>query len=213
MNLVINRVLLILIVSTLFQQTVLARSSEFIDDIPELIHDPDRVGAKIWVKPDFNRADYTKVMVEPITIFISTDSKYKGLNADELKALADEFHKTLITTLEPEVPVVTRAGPGVLYVRAAIVDVKLAKKKRGLLGYTPIGIVATAVADAAGARISLKDAEFEIETLDSISGERLGVLIDKAPVAPGDEKLSWKSIGETFAFYAERFKTRLHESK
>ena len=82
----------------------------------------------------------------------------------------------------------------------------------GLLGYTPIGVVATAVADAAGARISLKDAELEIETLNSVTGERLGVLVDKAPVTPEEEKLSWESVGEVFAFYAERFKTRLAAS-
>ena len=97
--------------------------------------------------------------------------------------------------------------------RAALSNVKLAKKKRGLPGYTPIGLVATAVADAAGARISLKDAAVEIEMLDSTTGERLGVLVDKAPTTPGNENLSWDSINRTFAFYAERFKARMLAAK
>ena len=43
---------------------------------------------------------------------------------------------------------VNKAGPGVLYLRAALTNVKVAKKKRGVLGYTPIGFVATSVAHA-----------------------------------------------------------------
>ena len=97
--------------------------------------------------------------------------------------------------------------------RAALTNVKLAQKKRGLLSYTPIGLVATAVADAAGSRISLNDAVLEVEMLDAATGGRLGVLVDKAPKAAGREALSWDSINRTFAFYAERFKARMLAAK
>lgn len=190
-----------------------AADFKFIDNMPQLAQDPDRAGAMIWTKPGVNRAAYTKVMIEPITIFISRDSEYQDLDANELKALADGFNETLIKTLEPEIAVLNKAGPGVVYLRAALTNVKLAKKKRGLLSYTPIGLVATAVADAAGARISLKDAAVEIEMLDSTTGERLGVLVDRAPTAAGSESLSWDSINDVFKFYAERFKARMLASK
>ena len=191
----------------------IAGSSEFIENMPQLKQDPDRAGAMIWEKPGVDRAAYTRVMIQPITIFISPDSEYRGLNADDMKALADEFQKTLTSTLEPEIPVVNQAGPGVLYLHAALTDVKLAKKKHGLLSYTPIGLVVSAAESVAGANISLKDAELEIEMLDSVSGERLGVLVDKAPVTTGNEELSWDSIKKTFAFYAERFKLRMHTAR
>lgn len=118
-----------------------AGNSQFIDNMPQLAPDPDRVGAMIWQKPGVNRAAYTRVMFEPMTIFISPDSEYQGLNADELKALADTFREVVTRTLEPEIPVVNQKGEGVLYLRAALTNVKVAKKKRGLLGYTPIGLV------------------------------------------------------------------------
>jgi hypothetical protein len=191
----------------------IAADSGFIDNMPQLLQDTDRGGAMIWIKPDVNRAAYTKVMIEPITIFISPSSEYKDIDANELKALADGFTETLIKTLEPEIAVLNKAGPGIAYMRAALTNVKLAQKKRGLLGYTPIGLVATAVADAAGARISLKDVVLEVEVLDSLTGERLGVLVDKAPTAAGSDSLSWDSINRTFAFYAERFKARMLAAK
>lgn len=86
----------------------------------------------IWQKPGLDRAAYTRVMIEPVTLFVSRDSEYQGLNADDLKALADGFHETIIRTLEPDIPVVSQKGEGVLYLRIALTEVKVAKKKRGL---------------------------------------------------------------------------------
>ena len=209
----IKRSLLIAGLLSMSLHQAIAADSKFIDNMPQLAKDSERAGAMIWTKPGMNRAVYTKVMIEPITIFISPNSEYQDLDANELKALADGFNETLIKTLEPEIAVLNKAGPGVMYMRAALTNVKLAKKKRGLLSYTPIGLVATAVADAAGARISLKDAAVEIEMLDSTTGERLGVLVDKAPTTPGNENLSWDSINEVFKFYAERFKARTLSAK
>lgn len=207
------RSLLAASILVLLVQQAFAANSQFIDNMPQLVPDPDRAGAMIWQKPGINRAAYTRVMFEPMTIFISPDSEYQGLNADELKALADTFREVVTKTLEPEIPVVNQKGEGVLYFRAALTNVKVAKKKRGLLGYTPIGFIAGAVKEAAaGPNVSLKDAVLEIEMLDSVSGERLGVLVDKAPKEAGGE-LSWDSIGKTFTFYAERFKSRMQAAK
>lgn len=197
----------------LSMQQAFAGNSQFIDNMPQLAPDPDRVGAMIWQKPDLNRSAYTRVMFEPMTIFISPDSEYQGLNADELKALADTFREVVTRTLEPEIPVVNQKGEGVLYLRAALTNVKVVKKKRGLLGYTPIGLIVGAVKEAAaGPSVSLKDAVLEIEMLDSMTGERLGVLVDKAPKEAGGD-LSWDSISRTFTFYAERFKARMQAAK
>lgn len=206
---VFERALLVAGMLALFIHPAFAGGSPFIDDMPPLIADPDRAGAMIWQKPDLNRAAYTRVMIEPITLFVSPDSEYQGLNADDLKALADGFHEAIVRTLEPDIPVVSQRGDGVLYLRIALSEVKVAKKKRGLLGYTPIGLVARAAKEAvAGPSVSLRDAVLEIEMLDSVSGERLGVLVDRAPKGSAED-VSWEAIGKTFTFYAERFKSRM----
>lgn len=205
----IKRSLLVAGLLSLFLNPAIAADSKFIENMPQLAKDPERAGAMIWTKPDLNRAAYTKVMIEPITIFISPSSEYQDLDANELKAIADGFSETLTRTLEPEIAVLNTAGPGVVYLRAALTNVKLTKKKRGLLGYTPIGLVVTAVADAGGARISLNEAALEVEMIDSQTGERLGVLVDRAPTTAENETLSWDSIKTTFKFYAERFKARM----
>jgi hypothetical protein len=172
------------------------QSSEFLDVHPELTPDPDRPGASTWQKPGFDPAKYGKVMFEPLSIFIAPDSEYKGMTADDLTALSSGFRDTVVRVLEPEIPVVDAAGSDVLHVRGALTGVKLKKQKRGLLRYTPIGIVVTAAQDAAGKRISLEDATLELDRRP-----RAG--------ATGKEEPSWKSIEETFRFYATRFKSRM----
>lgn len=194
-------------------QNVSAAGSEFIEDMPQLTQDPDRPGAMIWEKPGFDRAAYSRVMIEPITLFISPESEYKGMNADELKSLSDEFVSVVTKTLEPDIPIVNQGGAGVMYIRAALTNVKVAKKKRGLLGYTPIGFVATSIAHSGVGGISLKDAQLEIELFDPVSGERLGVLVDKAPKSTGDEEMSWETVDKTLTYYATRFKARMQAAK
>lgn len=199
----------LLMFNTLNLQPVWAQNSEFIENPPQLTPDATRPGAMIWVKPGFEPSRYKAVLLEPVTIFISPDSKYKGIDASELLTLASGFRESMINTLEPEIPVVNKPGPGVLLVRSALTDVKLEKKKRGLLGYTPIGIVVVAAQNLAGKRISLKDAELQFEVLDSQTNERLGVLVDKSPKEAKEKKLSWDGIKATFDVYAQRFKERL----
>ena len=210
MSKIISRSFLAGAVLALGLQQAVAADSGFIDNMPQLTPDPDRAGAMVWQKPDLNRAAYTRVMFEPITIFISPDSEYKGLKADELKAMSDGFQEAITKTLEPDIPVVNQAGPGVLYLRVALTNVKVAKKKRGLLGYTPIGFVVTT---ASGPTILLKDASLEIEALDSASSERLFVLVDPAPKTVGAKELTWDEVNKVFVYYAERFKARMQVAK
>jgi len=187
------------------------QSSEFLDIHPELKPDPDRPGVLVWYKPGFDRARYSKVMLEPLSIFLAPDSEYKGFKSDDVNALASGFRDTVVRILEPEIPVVSVAGSGVLHVRAALTRVKLKKEQRGLLGYTPIGLLVTAAQDSAGKRISLEDATLEMEVYDGATGEPVGVIVDSRPKTQGSgkEELSWKSIEETFGFYATRFKSRM----
>jgi len=180
----------------------------FIEGKVTLYQDPDKAGAYRYEKPGLELKNYNRVAFEPMEIWIHPKSKYKGISPDDLKTIADNFVHTMVDELEPTYPVVSKAGPGTIVVRLAITNVKMKKKKRGLLGYTPIGFVVTA---AAGPRVSLFDARIEAELLDALTGERLAVLVDKGLIASKekDEKLSWDDIDERLRFYAKRFRARL----
>lgn len=185
--------------------------SGFIDSYPDLKPDPDRSGGLIYRKPGVNLGDYDKIMIVPIEILLADDSKYKGFSPDDLKAITDELYRVLLNNLEPDYPMVSRPGKGVLTVRLAITNVHAQKKKRGLLGYIPI----TAVVGAATGeyrKIHLKDATIEAEILDAGSQDQLGVLIDRLPVSTGGaEETSWDDISKALDYYAKRFRSRLDE--
>jgi hypothetical protein len=194
--------------------------SGFLEGYPKFEPDADRKGALVYRKAGVDLKNYTKVMIDPIEIWIAPNSKYKGIKPDQLKVLADAFRQSIIEELEPAYPVVSKPGPDVLGVRIAITNVYMTKKKRGLLGFTPVGLAASTVAKAVGDNTSLQEAVIETELLNSVTNERLGVLIDQQsktvksdplsafkPVKKG--KTSWDEIMNTLEFYAKRFRARL----
>ncbi len=195
--------------------------SGFLENYPAFEPDEDRKGALIYRKAGVDLKSYTKIMIDPVEIWIAPKSKYKGIKPDDLKILADTFRQAIVDALEPTYPVVNKPGPGVLGIRIAITNVYMTKKKRGLLGYTPVGLVVSTAAKAIGDNMSLQDAVIEAELLDSQTNERLGALIDqqsksgkKKPSlgklsAVQKGKTSWAKIEKTLKFYAQRFRGRM----
>jgi hypothetical protein len=217
-------ILAVFYISTLFSGFAAADYSGFLEDYSNLAPDKDRKGALIFRKPGVDLKSYTKVVIDPVEVWIAPDSKYKGIKPDEVKALADTFRLALVDALEPDYPVVSKPGPGVLGLRLAITNVQMTKKKRGLLGYTPVGFVMAAGVKNIGKNMSLQDATIEAELLDSQTNKRLGALIDQqsetaekkkagktltklGAVQKGDT--SWEEIVSTLKIYAERFRGRL----
>ena len=185
--------------------------SGFIENYPAFEADVDRKGAQVYRKAGVDLKKYTKVMIDPVEIWISPKSKYKGIDPNDLKAVADTFRAAIVAELEPTYPVVSKPGEGVLVLRIAITDVFTKKKKRGLLGYTPVGIVTKGVKDlTVGPAISLADAVIEAELIDSQTNERIGALIDRQSASMKKKKdTSWEKIQSTLKFYAKRFRGRM----
>lgn len=183
-------------------------SSGFISGNPAFEEVKDMPGAMIYRKPGFDTLSYSKVLIDPIEIWVAEDSKYKGLDADESKAIADTLRQILTQELEPDYPVVNEPGAGVLGIRIAITNVHMKKKKRGLLGYTPIGLVVTTAGNLAGMRMELKQATIEAEFIDGGSNEQVAALLHPLE-ADKKEKLSWETVGQNFEEYAKRIRARL----
>ena len=103
---------------------------------------------------------------------------------------------------------VSKAGANVLWVRLAVSNVRLKKKKRNLFHYLPAGAAIRAAQSAAGKTVLLTDATIEAELRDSQTGEVLGLLLD-SDSARDAGKASWDGLTKSFEFYAKRFRDRL----
>ena len=185
--------------------------SGFLDTYPTMKPDPQRPGASLYVAPGASLKGFSKVQIDPILVWYSVDSKYQGIDPDELAAVTDKLRAALVKNLEPKYPVVDGGGKDVIHLRIALTNLIAEKKKRGILGYTPVGFV---VGEAkkmatAGPNIKLTSATLEAELLDP-SGKQLAVIID--PLASGETKeqaLTWAQIGDILDAAGKRLRTRM----
>ena len=190
-----------------------SQSGFFENDIAFEKH-PDRRNAFRYLKKDLNLGDYNKVAIAPVEIWIHPDSSYKGVQANNIKAISDQLRQVLISTLEPDYPVVNRAGAKTIGVRLAVTGIKLKKKKKSFFSYMPIGMAIGAVQDEMLSKTTLSDAIIEAELVDIQTGERIAALVDRNMAADlSGESQSWNEIEKTFEYYAKRFKKRLDESR
>jgi hypothetical protein len=182
---------------------------KFFSGTPHFESDKEFPGALVYRKPDV-KVSYTKVLIDPIEIWVAEDSEYKGIDPDEVKVIADSLRQIIVKELEPEYQVVEEPGEGVLGIRLAITNVYIKTKKRGLLGYTPIGFVVTTIGNLAGLRTELNKATIEAELLDGGTNEQLAAVIDPLG-SDGMEEASWEELGKRLEAYAKRLRARLDE--
>ena len=208
--------------------------SGFITGSPAMTPMKDMTGVWYWNAPGVKFQEYNKLLLDNVEIFIAPDSKYKGFDADQMKILADSMRAVMIHAMEPDYPVVTRPGPGVLVARLAITNVYLGKPPLRLRHYTPIGLVVGGVKKLAGVQknFSIKNASVEAELFDGQSGKRVAVRIDTRPIRSLDEdpqstgeiddfeewsddpkELSWDVIEESLQVYSQRFRKRVEQSR
>jgi len=208
--------------------------SGFISGSPAMTPMPEMTGVWYWNEPGVKFHEYNKLLLDNVEIFIAPDSKYKGFDADQMKILADSMRAVMIHAMEPDYPVVTRPGPGVLVARLAITNVYLGKPPLRLRHYTPIGLVVGGVKKLAGVQknFSIKNASVEAELFDGQSGKRVAVRIDTRPLRSLDEdpqstgetedfeewsddpkELSWDSIEESLQVYGKRFRQRVEQAR
>jgi Protein of unknown function (DUF3313) len=202
---------LVLVVLGAAPPVMAQEQSQFLDTYPPLQADAQRPNAKIYVAPGKTLKGYDKVAIYPILVWYSPSSKYQGVDPNELAKVTENLREAVAKNLQPQYAIADSEGEHTLQVRLAITNVVAQKKKKGLLGYTPMGLVVGAAKSAAtaGPNIDLASATIETELLDD-SGGQLAVIVE--PMQAGkskDEKLTWNSIADAFDAYGKRLRARL----
>jgi hypothetical protein len=193
-------------------------SSDFLSDYSQLKKSSDQYMDYTYLAPgaENKMANYSAVMIDQPEIFIAPNSKYKGMKPDDMKQLADAFRGALAQSLSETYMIVDQPGPKVLYLRFAISNVKLKKKKKGLLSFTPIGLVRGAVKSAITSditkKIDLKGLTMEMEVLDSSNQEQLAALLETRS-GKKDEPASWAELEAFINVYSQRVRCRLDNAR
>ena len=194
-----------------------AANAGFLSDYSKLQSVKGDENERSWVVPDAEtRAlKYTSIMIDQPEVFISPNSKYKGAKPDDLKTLADELRNRLREELERsgKYKVVNEPAADVLYLRVAITDLMLQKKKRPVVAYTPVGAVvhgARKLVRGTTDGVDLTHAKIEAELSDSVTSEPLSayVLIHRS-----DSDLSWDELTFAFSGAGKRIACRLENAR
>ena len=173
-----------------------------------------------YVDPDILQKTqrYNAVMVDQPEIEIAADSKHKSAKGDDLKQLADVGRLAMIERLEAGGwEVVEEPGPNVVYMRWAISDLYLKKKKRGVLSYTPVGLVVHTTAQAAikdlWKKVNILELGLMIEWLDSQSGEVLSAGLARAGTGDKSQIVSWEELDALFKTIGEQTRCHMDNNK
>jgi len=203
--------ILTLAVGFFLAASAVAQNNDFLTDYSLLV--PNTKGNFVsnrYFHPNIVQklVDYDAVFVDQPEIFVAADSKYKGAKGDQLKALADVARLATIERLEAGgYTIATEPGPDVLYFRWALTDLYLQKKKRGILSYTPLGMVVHATTQAAvrdlWKKIDIAELRLEVEFSDFVTGEILGAGVTRRHglrKAKGQkaEIVSWQELDAVF---------------
>ena len=167
--------------------------------------DPKVAGLKNYTTPGKDLGAYKKVVIGSITLYYAQDSKAKDIGADEMAEISKDLHGALVDALGKHFDVVMKPGPDTMLMNIAVTNIKLKHKKRGLLGYTPVGLVATTAGNIAGKRLVIGHASLQGEFVDGVSGDKLVIFqVDQVKNLDDKKQLSWKDVQLTLQDMADK---------
>jgi hypothetical protein len=185
--------------------------SGFLENYPTFHPGPSGGVDLVYMKEGVDFKKYNKVMFDQVVFFLKEDSKYKGIQPEEMKELADMFHLAAVKALEGAYPIVGEPGDDVLRVRVAITDIEPSNPaKSAITTVMPIGLaLSTIKKGVTGKHTGVGGAGMEAEFLDSLTNERVAAAVDKK----GGSKLSgltkFGAANEAFEFWSGRLRTFL----
>ncbi len=171
---------------------------------------------RYFLAPDARFEHYSRVMIDPVSIWASEGSALSKLPKEEAEALQSYLYGRLNEELSKDYTVVEQAGPGVLRLRVALTEAKGGSVVRNTISsILPIGLAISALKLAAtGTHTAVGEADMELELLDSETGKRLAAAVDgragRKVIASGNFT-RWGDVKDAFDFWAQRTRERLEK--
>jgi Protein of unknown function (DUF3313) len=173
---------------------------------------------RIYLNPSAHWASYTKVILDPVTIWTGRDSDMAKASPAEQKALADAFYTELHTAVAKRCEVVTEPSPGTMRWHIALVDATSVNPFLNTLStYEPhihlVDVAAGYVFDH-GVAYWVGEATAEGYARDAMTGVLIWEGADERAGTKAwgrDTFNSWDDVDNAFKAWSEQFATRLTE--
>jgi hypothetical protein len=162
-------------------------------------------GSLRWIRPGVDFAKYNKVMVDYVTFALAPDSDYKGINAEEMKELADAASLALVNAFKEKYPVVSEPGPDVLRFKFAIVDLKQSRPGMSVVStVVPMGIGISLVKKGiTGAWTGSGLTKAEALVIDSSTDQVVAAGYDDYSAKLTERYSKWGSVEDAFKHWGE----------
>jgi hypothetical protein len=195
-----------------------AQSAEYSGFLPPNMYTklqsmPDREGVMSYVDRSRDYRGYTKVLIEPVAVYLIPNPDYKGMPRDALLRMTTDFQNAFRNELSKGYTVVTKPGLDVLRVRTAITGVQPAPPPLGVTDFIPIKALFNLGRKAVGAAPKIAEMSAELELL-APDGSVVGAAI---ATRKGDERLpqgeqiTWNEMHAISEYWAKSLRQRLDE--
>ncbi len=175
----------------------------------------------VYLAPDLieRLAKYDGIMVDEPEVLISANSDYKGAQPQDLAAVSGMMRESLTNRLTAGgYYIVQSPGPRVLYLRLALTDLQLKKKKRKFYQYMPTGFVVSSVVNAFKEMMNKYDIlgmAIQGELVDSQSQEVLLAVVAERAGTDGDKprRMDFDELDAQMQEYGSRLRCFMDNSR
>ena len=164
--------------------------------------------------------EYNGIIIEQPEIWIDPQSNYLGTKPEYLKAMVELVRRTLVgQLLRGGNNIVEMPGPDVLFMRVALTDLYLKKKKGTVVVSLPIGPVSDEeLLLTLMKKVDILEFALQMELVDSQTEEFLGaIVIRRGELKQGkksfDGRLDFAEFWEIVDEYADRVRCRFDNAK
>jgi len=172
-------------------------------------------GTYRYIDSNANLRSYTKILIDPVQVFVTPSPDYKGLQPDMLKRMADAFRMEFVGAMLSGYQVVEKPGPDVLRVRLAITGVQPVKPDLGVTDFIPIKAVFNVARSAAGAAPQVAEMSAEAEVLDA-NDRVVGAAVSTRKASktlPQGEKITWTDLQVIAATWAKGLRQQIDAAR
>ncbi len=194
------------------------RSSGFMSDYSMLRRGGEGQAISVYWNDQADFNSYSKMLIEPVTIWANPDSELSEVPAEERQQLANAFHAAMLEALSEDFEIVQVPGPNTIRVRVALTEAVASSPVLDTIStYIPQARTLTAILTlGSDTKAFVGGARAEGEARDAETGVLLAAGIDRraGTKALGDNTLdSWGDVRKVFEVWAVRFRDNLRERK
>ncbi len=199
-------------------QTRQARSVEktgFLGDYSMLREGGKGEALLVYRNPKVNWTSYSKVMVEPVTVWLGKDSQLLDVSPEDRQRMANDLWSKLIEVLRKDYEIVHQPGPGTLRIQAAITEAEESSMVLDTVSSVIPQMRAMSEAKylVTGTAGFVGKASVEAKMTDSETGELLLAGVDRRAGSKNVRGAlnSWNDVEEVHTYWAYQVGYRLCE--